>query len=454
MATPRVTIDQLPIQAAPEDTNEIVVQDAGVTKRLTLGVLQSVPQPALTAHINNPTDAHDASAISATPAGAGIDGANVQAQLGQLAIKAMTPGPPGPTGPAGPAGSAGTAGPPGPQGIQGMSGPEGPAGPKGDPGAVGPTGATGATGPIGPQGSEGVKGDKGDPGPTGATGPAGPQGPQGVPGTPGAGGLTQAEADTRYVNLDGDTMSGNLVINSPGVLTTAGNINIASSPPTAINHATRKDYVDAQRDTRVAKAGDTMTGALTVAPPMGVIPGLKLKASAIGYVGTEYQNAAGTKTNEIYAGTDSLYFTHGAGGTPMMTMGPTDLIAQKPLTLSGAPTASTHAATKDYVDTKSRLVINAQTGTVYYTVASDEGKLITLTNAAAIAFNVSKNSDAAIPVGGQIHLAQMGAGKVTVAGVATVTVNGTPSLGLRAPYSVATLIKIATDIWLLVGDLA
>jgi hypothetical protein len=35
-----------------------------------------------------------------------------------------------------------------------------------------------------------------------------------------------------------------------------------------------------------------------------------------------------------------------------------------------------------------------------------------------------------------------------------VTVNGTPSLGFRAQYSAASLYKLATDAWLLVGDLA
>jgi hypothetical protein len=62
----------------------------------------------------------------------------------------------------------------------------------------------------------------------------------------------------------------------------------------------------------------------------------------------------------------------------------------------------------------------------------------------------------AFAIGTTIDLAQLGAGKVTVAAVTpgTTSVNGTPSLGFRAQYSVATLIKIATDGWLVVGDLS
>jgi hypothetical protein len=89
-------------------------------------------------------------------------------------------------------------------------------------------------------------------------------------------------------------------------------------------------------------------------------------------------------------------------------------------------------------------------------VLADASKMITLTNAAAITLSVPTNASVAFPVGTTIDLAQMGAGKVTVAAVTpgTTTVNATPSLGFRAQYSAATLIKLATDNWLVVGDLA
>lgn len=54
-------------------------------------------------------------------------------------------------------------------------------------------GLEGPQGPIGPQGPKGPKGDKGDPG------PQGPQGP--------AGGLTEEEADKRYLQLTGGSLT-------------------------------------------------------------------------------------------------------------------------------------------------------------------------------------------------------------------------------------------------------
>jgi hypothetical protein len=51
-------------------------------------------------------------------------------------------------------------------------------------------------------------------------------------------------------------------------------------------------------------------------------------------------------------------------------------------------------------------------------------------------------------------MVQIGAGQVTVAGAGGVTVSATPGLKFRAQYSAATLLKIAADTWILVGDLS
>ena len=98
--------------------------------------------------------------------------------------------------------------------------------------------------------------------------------------------------------------------------------------------------------------------------------------------------------------------------------------------------------------------INAQTGTTYTTVLADGGKLVTLSNGSAITLTIPPNSSVAYPVGTKIDFIQIGAGQVTVAGGAGVTVNSTPTLKFRAQHSGASCIKIATDTWQLVGDLA
>jgi hypothetical protein len=116
-------------------------------------------------------------------------------------------------------------------------------------------------------------------------------------------------------------------------------------------------------------------------------------------------------------------------------------------------TDETAAATMDSV-LRGYTNINSQTGTTYTLVISDAGALLILTNAAAITLTVPTFASVAFGVGNRIDIVQYGAGKVTVAGAGGVTVNATPSLSLRAQYSSASLVNMATNTWLLLGDLA
>jgi hypothetical protein len=117
----------------------------------------------------------------------------------------------------------------------------------------------------------------------------------------------------------------------------------------------------------------------------------------------------------------------------------------------------TQQSTKAYIASAAApraLTINAQTGTTYTPVLSDEQKLVTLSNASAITCTLPQDSDVAIPIGGQVHFAQIGAGQVTFAAGTGATVNATPGAKCRAQYSAVTAIKRAANTWLLIGDLA
>jgi len=101
-----------------------------------------------------------------------------------------------------------------------------------------------------------------------------------------------------------------------------------------------------------------------------------------------------------------------------------------------------------------QLTINAQTGTAYTLVFTDQGGMVTVTNAAANTVSVPLNATAAFPIGTAIVVASLGAGQCTIVAVSGVTVNATPGLKVRAQFSAATLIKTATNVWLAVGDLS
>jgi hypothetical protein len=99
----------------------------------------------------------------------------------------------------------------------------------------------------------------------------------------------------------------------------------------------------------------------------------------------------------------------------------------------------------------STFLTSAQTGS-YTLVLADKDKLVEMSNASANTVTVPTNASVAFPIGTQINILQTGTGQTLVGG-SGVTINGTPGLKLRAQWSSATLIKRATDTWVLIGDL-
>jgi hypothetical protein len=100
------------------------------------------------------------------------------------------------------------------------------------------------------------------------------------------------------------------------------------------------------------------------------------------------------------------------------------------------------------------LTLNAQTGTTYTLVAADSGKLVTMANASPITLTLPPSVFA---VGEQINIAQTGAGQVTFAQGAGVTIN---SIGaaptapkISKQYGAATAICTASNVFLVIGGL-
>lgn len=80
-------------------------------------------------------------------------------------------------------------------------------------------------------------------------------------------------------------------------------------------------------------------------------------------------------------------------------------------------------------------------------------KLVGVSHTAASTLTVPANATVAFPVGVRILVEQVGAGQVTIAAGIGVTIRTASSLKLRAQYSVVELIKIATNEWIVSGDL-
>jgi hypothetical protein len=144
--------------------------------------------------------------------------------------------------------------------------------------------------------------------------------------------------------------------------------------------------------------------------------------------------------------------------------GTTSNLGAVQLSDSTSSTSTTLAATANAVKTAydlaaaaqpAALTLNAQTGTSYTLIASDATKLVTLTNAAAITLTLPPS---VFSTGQQINLAQLGAGQVTFAAGAGVTIVSTGATAaapkISKQYGAATAICTAANTFLVVGSLS
>ena len=178
--------------------------------------------------------------------------------------------------------------------------------------------------------------------------------------------------------------------------------------------------------------------------------------------GTANDNKGYVQTNTVGTiGTDAIEFTQFSGaGT--FTAGNGLTLTDTAFSINTSITADLSTAqtftNKTLTSPKINLGINAQTDTSYTFVLADDGKFVTASNASAITVTIPPISSVAYPVGAQLNIIQKGAGQVTFAQGAGVTINSTGATAtapkLRVRYSSATAVHEGSDIWYVVGDIA
>ena len=111
-------------------------------------------------------------------------------------------------------------------------------------------------------------------------------------------------------------------------------------------------------------------------------------------------------------------------------------------------------------DALAKLTLNAQTASYTAVLTDNRNKLVTMNVAAANDFLLPTNASVAFPIGSVINVIQIGAGKTTIEAVTpgTTTISSTGATAtapeLRAQFSAASCIKVATDTWYVLGDIA
>jgi hypothetical protein len=173
------------------------------------------------------------------------------------------------------------------------------------------------------------------------------------------------------------------------------------------------------------------------------VANLGFSGSTSGTTTVQATAVAGTTTLTLPAATDTL-----------VGKATTDTLTNKTLTSPSISSATLSSPTITLPTM--RLTLNPQTGTTYTLVAADASyKLVTASNAAAITVTVPPS---VFTAGDVINLQQIGAGQVTFAQGAGVTITSTGATStapkLRAQYSACSVICTASNTFTIVGDIA
>jgi len=270
-------------------------------------------------------------------------------------------------------------------------------------------------------------------------------------------------ADALKANLASPTFTGT-VAGITKSMVGLGNVDNTADSAKPVSSATQTAL-----DLKAPLASPALTGVPTA--PTASAGTSTTQVATTAFVGTAVSNlvasapAALDTLNELATalGSDASFSTTVTNSiatkAPIASPTFTGTVTAPAITATALITASASGvAFTDGTQTKegvpSRTAISQKTASYTLAALTERDSMIEMNSASATTLTVPTNATVAYPVGTSLDILRVGAGAVDVAAASGVTINATPGLKLRAQWSSATLIKRATDTWVLVGDLS
>jgi hypothetical protein len=221
----------------------------------------------------------------------------------------------------------------------------------------------------------------------------------------------------------------------------SGKVAVSSVTSTELGYlAGATSNVQAQINTKQA----TITGAATSITSSDLTANLVAVSNATGKIATSTVTITelgylGGATSNVQAQINTKAPLNAPTFTNLVTVSATGIaFTDATQTKAGVPSITT---------------ISQKTDSYTLSNLNERDTIIEVSNGTAKTVTIPTNANVAYPVGTTIDIIQTGTGQITIAGQGGVTVNATPGLKLRTQWSSVTLLKRATDTWLVFGDL-
>ena len=393
----------------------------------------------------------------------------------------------GPRGGQGKQGVIGEEGPIGVKGLRGELGPIGPQGVKGDKGDKGDLGNTGDTGPIGLQGNVGTKGDQGERGQTGQSGttgtagtPGGPVGPIGSRGEKGPAGPIGPEGpegpDGRLVDLKPlqTELEGNLKSFKDSISSQVTRLALSGGGSSGggevllhrlddVDYNTTQSPTDGQaliyNTTKGKWEANSSTMALVIKEEGSVVSSL---ISTLNFVGATV-TASNTSTTDLKINVhpEAAFIANSVARGLFSTL--TQLANTNTFTVRTTGAEQTMQPSLIVANTgifQQGMPVRQAGGNNVTLALSDNGKLIWCVNtASAMNIHIPTNASVAFPVGAEMtflqKLTHASANTLGFSPAAGVTLDSKEAANTVADrHTAATLKKLATNTWILIGNLS